>query len=81
MVISKKNSVLSKISREKLKEKQDFIVYIHERYSYIYANKHNEYMQKEFGVLNKGFYSISAQAARAEQFGKNILRLITILTH
>jgi|GEM_PF-1272676 len=80
LVISKKNSVLSKISREKLKEKQDFIVYIHERYSYIYANKHNEYMQKEFGVLNKGFYSISAQAARAEQFGKNILRLITILT-
>ena len=31
-------------------------------------------------MLNKGFYSISAQAARAEQFGKNILRLITILT-
>lgn len=80
LFISKKNSALSKLSREKLKEKQDFIVYIHERFSYVYANKHNEYMQKEFGVLNKGFYSISVQSARAEQFGKNILRLITILT-
>ncbi len=31
-------------------------------------------------MLNKGFYSISAQAARAEQFGNNILRFIIMLT-
>ncbi|WP_320042084.1 ABC transporter ATP-binding protein [uncultured Desulfobacter sp.] len=79
-IVSKSNHKANRIQRDKLQEKQNFIVFTHDNYIYIRANELKEYISRTFSSLNNGFYSIATKIARVGEVSSGTVRLIALIT-
>lgn len=78
-IVSKKNHKANRIQRNKLQEKQNFIIFTHDNYIYIRANDLREHIANLFSSLNNGFYSIGTKIARIGEISSGTLRLICLI--